>query len=928
MPNTYYRIVDQYSGGNQSNPYAIGYQNGDKFNVLDLGMVAADLIKQGGNGLSYLQNFEANPNVTGMGASGQVRVKGGQGSVTEGNLQQLGAQALKDLYGIDVNSLEARTSSSYQSAGSGSLGDLRPTVQSVNAQAFNPNAAPIGQVTPQNTGQTPQQITAGQQATQQNTNQATGQVQTASTTQTPQTAYRQNAVGDWIAVPQGTPGSVASIPTGGGSTPTQQVSTQNTPSQGTPQYQILDVASMGKYSPSQYERLGNGSVVLKQGVTPIEGTTKPYTGSGASGSGTGGTGTGGGGATPTEDPYVTQIKGILKSYGLDPTDNTVDPYTEFYTQYKKVYEDLGLTTVKSQIDTINKSITDLQNERDGKIQDIKDDPWIVEGVKNQRIQSISNRYDDKIKNLTSQFNLYDSVFTNGVQQAQFVAGKGLELHQDAQKMTQDLIFKAIDQAQKASDAISKGVDFGVIGVDPNTGSNIYGFIDKVKKTTTQIGSGSNNNNNINQSGSGIVTDGSGTSYDIASYATDPTHEAKVQNILNSIGKMTSVQQMDNYIKSIAPNSPVTGQMIANASQKYGVSWEAMMAIMQQDSTFGTQGAAVRSFNPGNVGNTEQATSTGNLVNYGSWQNGVDAVAKNLAGRKVDANALPKDEFGVNVSQLSPTDRSIWSSASSQDKAFAEQVANYDASITNITRGKSNKKALYTTLASIINPDYSEANYAAASAFRKNWQSGDYANRRIATNTALTHLAELQDAIDGLKNGNFKPYNTIANLVKANTGNPYVVAYQSAANKVASELAKAYKGNASPTELDAETERIVLDLNNSPVQANAAISTGVKLLSGALQVLKQTYEQNIGPLKQNILVPEAVSALQKLQNNGVQISSDVIPNILGNNDVQPSNILLQAINKYKNAPVGGSIYDNTARIKATKLANGSWQFVQQ
>lgn len=142
---------------------------------------------------------------------------------------------------------------------------------------------------------------------------------------------------------------------------------------------------------------------------------------------------------------------------------------------------------------------------------------------------------------------------------------------------------------------------------------------------------------------GVVTDASGSAYNIASYATDPNHEASVQSILNRIGKMTSYEQMDNYIKQVAPNSQITGEMIGNASQKYGVSWETMMAIMQQDSNFGTAGAGARSFNPGNVGNTEKATSTGQLVNFGNWQAGVDAVAKNLAWRKVENKMTTLEE---------------------------------------------------------------------------------------------------------------------------------------------------------------------------------------------------------------------------------------------------------------------------------------------
>jgi len=141
----------------------------------------------------------------------------------------------------------------------------------------------------------------------------------------------------------------------------------------------------------------------------------------------------------------------------------------------------------------------------------------------------------------------------------------------------------------------------------------------------------------------VVTDASGASYDIGTYATDPNHEASVQRILDSMGQMTSVGQIDNYIQSVASGSPVTGQMILSASEQFGVSSETMMAIMQQDSNFGTLGAGARSFNPGNVGNTETATSTGQLVNFGNWQSGVNAVARNLAGRAVSGAATVDSE---------------------------------------------------------------------------------------------------------------------------------------------------------------------------------------------------------------------------------------------------------------------------------------------
>ena len=115
-------------------------------------------------------------------------------------------------------------------------------------------------------------------------------------------------------------------------------------------------------------------------------------------------------------------------------------------------------------------------------------------------------------------------------------------------------------------------------------------------------------------------------FDISTYATDPNHEASVASILNNIGQFTTIDQVDQYIKQVAPGSPVTGEMISKASEKYGVPWEMMVAMMQQDSNLGTAGKGARTFNPGNVGNTDSGAER----NYGSWQAGVDAVGNWLS----------------------------------------------------------------------------------------------------------------------------------------------------------------------------------------------------------------------------------------------------------------------------------------------------------
>src|SRR3989344_893634 len=127
----------------------------------------------------------------------------------------------------------------------------------------------------------------------------------------------------------------------------------------------------------------------------------------------------------------------------------------------------------------------------------------------------------------------------------------------------------------------------------------------------------------------VITDGSIAvlgEYDITPYATDPLHEEKIMNILSKMGVMDTVEKIDDYIDGKYLSSQITGEMVMSAASAYSVDTRLMMAIMEQDSSLGTAGVAVRTRNPGNVGNDDD----GNTRTYESWQEGVTAVAEWLS----------------------------------------------------------------------------------------------------------------------------------------------------------------------------------------------------------------------------------------------------------------------------------------------------------
>lgn len=170
----------------------------------------------------------------------------------------------------------------------------------------------------------------------------------------------------------------------------------------------------------------------------------------------------------------------------------------------------------------------------------------------------------------------------------------------------------------------------------------YGFVDSKTGTIKPIG---NTNGSFFATGNGLVSGNPNPSkliqgYDFTSYATDPNWGNAIQNIMKKIPNLvnaniavaapSSGENLQAYIDSVAKNSPITAQMVFNSANKYGVDPKILASIIQHESKFGTLGVGAKTFNPGNVGNTD----SGATRNWGSWQAGVDAVAENMSKRVV------------------------------------------------------------------------------------------------------------------------------------------------------------------------------------------------------------------------------------------------------------------------------------------------------
>ena len=178
--------------------------------------------------------------------------------------------------------------------------------------------------------------------------------------------------------------------------------------------------------------------------------------------------------------------------------------------------------------------------------------------------------------------------------------------------------------------------------DPNTGQYVPVYSTwnpQTKNWETYNGSAGGGSSSSSSGVSGIVGSAAAGYYDMGNYAVNndgtPNQQAlaNVQQILDQMGQFKTPADITSYIQKVAPGSPITADMVQEASQKFGVPWEGIVATMQAETQLGTDGSkGAQGFNFGNVGNTNTAMAAGRPVVMSTPQAGVDAVARNLAGR--------------------------------------------------------------------------------------------------------------------------------------------------------------------------------------------------------------------------------------------------------------------------------------------------------
>jgi len=200
-------------------------------------------------------------------------------------------------------------------------------------------------------------------------------------------------------------------------------------------------------------------------------------------------------------------------------------------------------------------------------------------------------------------------------------------------------------------------------------------------------------------------------------------------------------------------------------------------------------------------------------------------------------------------------------------AMVKQVAEYKLPIAGFGGMDAKTRAKVLPLVAQYDPTFDATKYAARVQLQKDFATGKMAQNKVALNTAIQHMASFKQAADDLQNATGFPgatlWNYAANKGLESVGDPRVKKLTMAADALAGELSKVFKGTAG-TDQEIKAWREELSTSASPEQFEATVAKGIELLGGRFEAIRDIWTKTMEkPLEESLLSPGARGIIKKL-----------------------------------------------------------------
>ena len=204
------------------------------------------------------------------------------------------------------------------------------------------------------------------------------------------------------------------------------------------------------------------------------------------------------------------------------------------------------------------------------------------------------------------------------------------------------------------------------------------------------------------------------------------------------------------------------------------------------------------------------------------------------------------------------------------------LINGDALISDIAKGMggAKKAEAYNAWAKQIDPSYSENVNKQRYAFKNKWNTDrSYYQTRVSINTALSHMARLNEISKLLENSDIAKYNTVANFVAENINKPgiadAVAQFQDTVNLLGTEIARAYKGGV-PDQNEIAQQQQSLNSSRPANIVQSVLNNKSYLMASAMRSMAEEYKKVMGKYPDETMVNTKI--LDEFESAGLDVKN--------------------------------------------------------
>lgn len=158
---------------------------------------------------------------------------------------------------------------------------------------------------------------------------------------------------------------------------------------------------------------------------------------------------------PRITPPEQVFEGVLSQTGTNPQafaeQFSANPQQSIQNLVSEIMKVTNLPELKTRMSSVINQIEELENERDEKLVELDDNPWLSQGTRNRRKQALIDSYENKIANRTNKLKLFETIADDARQEAQFVANLAINQFNAQNNFAQGQLEFAINQAEKQAD---------------------------------------------------------------------------------------------------------------------------------------------------------------------------------------------------------------------------------------------------------------------------------------------------------------------------------------------------------------------------------------------------------------------------------------------------------------------------------------------